>query len=512
MACNRPDEDGTTRQPLVAPPGEWGAAGANSAGEPPTAPGPDASPWLWLRFWLSTLPHIPLPFLGLGIYRAWLNAVLGGGAFFGASGVVVSQNAFDFAMIASLFICAFGARRITPLYRQGALKAACLILLVGSTLLGYAAWGGVLPVLAVAWPSTVAGGVGIALMILLWSELYGTLSPVRICLYYCASLVAGAVVGWVYEGFRPEWLPVMTAVLPLVSFGCLRACYREGLVEPLHPRSWARFSFPWKPVLVVAIYSFAYGLLQVGTSEVARSTSAVGTVACCLVVMAAVVLLRSRVEFGSVYGVWLPFMSAVFLILAAVVGPASWWGNLWATWGYAASQVFIMTMVGSICYHWGASAIWLFGIERGVRSLATLGGRLVEGQLAVLGMSATPVLVVAVMVATFVAFSEKKLDADWGVELAKEQKDPELSQGVERRNALVRACAALAQARNLSQREEEVLLLLAQHKTARDIERELCVANGTAKAHIRHVYQKLGIHTREELFEQVEGARGDPAV
>ena len=78
---------------------------------------------------------------------------------------------------------------------------------------------------------------------------------------------------------------------------------------------------------------------------------------------------------------------------------------------------------------------------------------------------------------------------------------------MEERNALVGACAALAKERNLSQREEEVLLLLAQHKTARDIERELCVANGTAKAHIRHVYQKLDIHTREELFERVGGAR-----
>ena len=509
MAHRRFPEGETVPAPAAAAPADPGCLGVDSAGETPTAPGPGASLWVRLRFWLSTLPHIPLPFLGLGVYRAWLNVVLGGGAFFGSSGFVVSQNAFDFAMIAVLLVCAFCARYITPLHRQGALKAGCLVLLVGSTLLGYAAWGGVLPGELAAWPSTVAGGVGIGLMILLWSELYGTLSPVRICLYYCASLVAGAMVGWVYEGFRPEWLPVMTAALPLVSFGCLRACYRDGLVEPLHPRSWARFSFPWKPVLVVAIYSFAYGLLQVGTSEVARSTSALGTVACCLVVMGAVVLLRSRVEFGVVYGVWLPFMSAVFLILAAVVGPASWWGNLWATWGYAASQVFIMTMIGSICYHWGASAIWLFGIERGVRSLATLGGRVVEGQLAAMGLSAVPVLVVVVMVATFVAFSEKKLDANWGVELAKEQEDPELSQGVEERNALVGACAALAQARNLSQREEEVLLLLAQHKTARDIERELCVANGTAKAHIRHVYQKLGIHTREELFEQVEGAKGE---
>lgn len=34
-----------------------------------------------------------------------------------------------------------------------------------------------------------------------------------------------------------------------------------------------------------------------------------------------------------------------------------------------------------------------------------------------------------------------------------------------------------------------------------------CEWNGTAKAHIRHVYQKLDIHTREELFALVEEVR-----
>ena len=34
------------------------------------------------------------------------------------------------------------------------------------------------------------------------------------------------------------------------------------------------------------------------------------------------------------------------------------------------------------------------------------------------------------------------------------------------------------------------------------------MAHGTAKAHIRHVYQKLDVHAREELFELVETEKG----
>ena len=46
-------------------------------------------------------------------------------------------------------------------------------------------------------------------------------------------------------------------------------------------------------------------------------------------------------------------------------------------------------------------------------------------------------------------------------------------------------------------------MLLGQRKTVGIIERELFIANGTAKAHVRHIYQKLDIHTRQELFDML---------
>ena len=42
------------------------------------------------------------------------------------------------------------------------------------------------------------------------------------------------------------------------------------------------------------------------------------------------------------------------------------------------------------------------------------------------------------------------------------------------------------------------------------IERELDIANGTAKAHVRHIYQKLNIHSREELFNLLDPHQLDP--
>lgn len=43
-----------------------------------------------------------------------------------------------------------------------------------------------------------------------------------------------------------------------------------------------------------------------------------------------------------------------------------------------------------------------------------------------------------------------------------------------------------------------MLVLLSQGHSARGIEETLFISHNTAKGHIRHVYAKLGVHSREE--------------
>ena len=52
-----------------------------------------------------------------------------------------------------------------------------------------------------------------------------------------------------------------------------------------------------------------------------------------------------------------------------------------------------------------------------------------------------------------------------------------------------------------------MLALLAQNRAAPDIEAELFISHNTAKGHIRHVYAKLGVHSREEAVEIVRNWR-----
>ena len=71
--------------------------------------------------------------------------------------------------------------------------------------------------------------------------------------------------------------------------------------------------------------------------------------------------------------------------------------------------------------------------------------------------------------------------------------------------------AAVADEFGLSSREHEVFALLAQGHTSAFIAEATGITPGTAKAHVAHIYQKLGVHSKDEMLELVESraaARG----
>ena len=166
-----------------------------------------------------------------------------------------------------------------------------------------------------------------------------------------------------------------------------------------------------------------------------------------------------------------------------------------------------MLIMANLCYRYGMSAVWLFGIERGVRALFTLFGRQTEQLLGApsFGLAGSDavvsgLVVILVVAATMILFSEKELSSRWGVSFLGED-GAAGDRAIVKKQELANRCQELARSYGLSPREEEVLLLLAQRKTVGSIERELFIVNGTAKTHIRHIYRKLDIHSRDELSD-----------
>ena len=103
----------------------------------------------------------------------------------------------------------------------------------------------------------------------------------------------------------------------------------------------------------------------------------------------------------------------------------------------------------------------------------------------------------ALLAVTFLfLFSDAQYRSDWGTKRSR----PSVDSVIKYYYTLPDVCTALAKQYGLSKREETVLQLLAQKKTASDIATELFISIPTVKTHTQSIYRKFDIHSRAELL------------
>lgn len=71
-----------------------------------------------------------------------------------------------------------------------------------------------------------------------------------------------------------------------------------------------------------------------------------------------------------------------------------------------------------------------------------------------------------------------------------------------------RCCREVAKEFELSNREIDVLELLARGYSAARIQKELYIAAGTVNYHTRNIYAKLGVHSKQEVINLIAGRMG----
>ncbi|MFR3091743.1 MAG: response regulator transcription factor [Eggerthella lenta] len=410
-------------------------------------------------------------------------------------------------MIATMFLCAALAKRIGSLFESARCTPCPALRFTVSTLCMFASIWIPRSADALAVPAVLLGGWHRARH----SAVVGTVrlsqSVSRRAVLFGVHDRGGALI-YLCRGLLLPWLGAVVLVLPVVSLAACAAGFRSLPSGELPRAKPSKFSFPWKIVLLMAIYAFAYGLKE---SSMYQSTlgphSAFGTLAVAAIVFVGVIARGGKFDFGVIYRIALPLMVAAFLILpnVGVLGQAA--SDFCTSASYTAFSILIMLIMANLCYRYGMSAVWLFGIERGVRALFTLFGRQTEQLLGApsFGLAGSDavvsgLVVILVVAATMILFSEKELSSRWGVSFLGEDGTAG-DRAIVKKQELANRCQELARSYGLSPREEEVLLPLAQRKTVGSIERELFIANGTAKTHIRHIYRKLDIHSRDELSD-----------
>lgn len=363
--------------------------------------------------------------------------------------------------------------------------------------------------------AAISGGVGVSLTMLLWFVLCARVNATMAILCYLSVRVLSPVIIVFLCSLPVPWPGIVgLALLP----GAVAAIVRGTALLPEAPDRRRGLQVPscWMVVALLSIFDFAFALREplLGNAFFSSgSYTAFGSILIALLMLLSVVLGRGWFNVGTVVRVVLPLASVAFLLLPTnLVFPRIISDVCSAASGTGVEALAIL-IIANQCYRYGLSPLRRFGVLFGCEFLVVCAGRYAWPLLASLGigeagiMACFDVVAVVAVALMVVLLPDRKMFEDWGFDLSGTACT--LSDADEVIAAQGRAaCHAFAQAKGLTAREEEVLLLIVANKTNGEIQNSLSVSKETVRTHRRNLYGKCDVHSRDELIEAlgIEGA------
>lgn len=439
---------------------------------------------------------VPILF-GFSLNKAWISLAI---PYMPSQ---VSGNAlvsFDmFFAFASIVLAALSLRVVPKTLRGVLFPVASTCLLVSSLLFVlYFLLLAATPILVVAAGLSIIGVVGMAM---LWTDVLAVFNPARTALFVGGATALCYFLVFALEEVSPVRKFVVLSVLLLVSFACYRFGSRKAISEQVGSKiRRCRPVFPSKAVTFIAAYSFSYGLMSPSAAWLGGLHNLAQLVPA-LAVIAFVLVDTKRFSLRVLYNLALPMMVCGLLLAALVPGMPSAFVAASFDISYASMGIMLTLVACSISYSTGYSVLWIFGLLVFTQFFAkTLGVFLSDAcssELSAVGLGGLfPIIaIVLVLLASVVMLSEKSIFSRWGT-ASSAAGDPE--EGM--LDSMKLRIEDLSTSYGLTQREIEVLHLLAQGKTNAQIGQDMFIAEGTVKAHVQHIYQKLDVHSRKELL------------
>ena len=290
--------------------------------------------------------------------------------------------------------------------------------------------------------------------------------------------------------------------------------HRPVVVRPRRSHGYIYGLAVYAVVLGVTAGTKAAGSVLSIKFELDWGSAALGLAVCFLV---ALVWAVSKGRLGLAFFVRLSTPCIVVMLLSNVVFPVlSTYGSLVSECVWTLVRLFAFLLMLELARREEASIALLFP---GVFSLLFLGFAVGElaGQVLFLhfGSDAQTVLYVDISLVVLAVVSASFLMGNWGSDLdssvgtgkaptpAPAHVEP-ANAAVERDDAVQTACARLVKAHGLSEREADVLGLLAKGHTRVSIAKRLFVSENTVRVHVKNIYVKLGIHSKQQLIDLLD--------
>ena len=183
--------------------------------------------------------------------------------------------------------------------------------------------------------------------------------------------------------------------------------------------------------------------------------------------------------------------------------------------GYGTFNVLIWVLLADISFNFRFSSITVFGIGWGMITLGVLLGSMAGQAICLLAPFAPQTLslvallaTLAILVSYMFVFRESDLIALTKPDDAQGDAQNDAQEGEPRKRRFHDRCQDVAVEYRLSPKETEIMILFAKGRSSARIQEELYLSRGTVTTHLRHIYQKMDVHSKQEFLDVIEGRRG----
>jgi DNA-binding CsgD family transcriptional regulator len=501
-----------------------------------------------------------LPFLlGCLFLHSWIHTTVTAPVFQIPVSAFFAFSVSTTTLLATLLLIALGNRLLRPLVVSRAwLIASATVSSLGTVMMSetYALIPNS-PALSII--GTVLTAIGTGGLLAAWGEGYARFATGRTVAIATFAALAGSFFVFLAVNSFPETVALLiAALLPLASAFCAASVLRappqppqalpssspshppsrapvqaaprppsqavsQALPSPLRatppssrttPLSWLRLS-PLPARIMVFIFAFSLPLnlltsqISAASGDLVQSSWSL-VFSCALVVLLLVAgieafLLRRGLSILSLAIVLLATGSLLLHLFSPQSGSVMIYVLIYG--GYYLFVATFYTLLGQVIIHARQQAFVVFAVGNSLNVLGLLAGSLMGSLVALLSQPWANLISLLVMYVLFIigyVLMAAGRNNPFREEASADLK--QATQGLALKTCVAQYCSTVARLHKLSAREEEILNYLVRGRSIARIATETVLSQNTIKTHVNHIYEKLSVHSREELALFVEEA------
>jgi DNA-binding CsgD family transcriptional regulator len=476
-----------------------------------------------------------LKFLGLGIWWAWVLLLY--------SSTSIDALMFEdykvenlwwmyiistTSLAISLLIAALLWRKLTPeRISNRVVYAFGLVATVSTLVVAYAPLISSPAFIFVFIAASALTGIGTSVVCLKVGQVYGSVGLGESIAASFISVVLASMLYFVCIGLPDAVRNVYTAALPLAAM--LLLC--SGVQDPFdvsvpgdtEERNPKERSYLRRLLISIAVIAFTAGMGKavIGTNSTSATYAQTGALCVFLSGLLGVCILVYLNRKGAEQGVGKVYTALIVLGIAIELATCFGFNIMYLSVGEEDIWFMFTALLAFLAFRYNASPVRIFGFGQASYFFGSLVGWVVGYCVAPWFADSTMRVAIGIVLAFLVVIvyayvlpereiselgnmAREQLPLASAGDEATEDKQPGAAEEVPE------PADPYARARDprygLSARELEVMELFAQGRSATWIAEKLSISKNTVRTHLRSVYNKLSVHTRQELLDFMAGS------